>query len=105
VTITEIATLYLDGLKMRKEVQELSNPELTKKFERGHRTISNVAQGTCSNVPEDEQDLIRACIAERHKLRNKAACASMARLCYLHKVSHHSIIDELVRMGEWGGVA
>lgn len=98
MTITEIAALYLDGLKMRQQSQELSNPELAKKFERARRTIKNIAHGIPCNVPEWEKVLIRACISERDSMRAKSAQVSMAGLCYEHKVSHHSIINEIGRM-------
>jgi len=35
---------------------------------------------------------------ERDRLKSKAAESTMARLCYLHKVSHHTVMAEIDRM-------
>lgn len=101
MTIRQIAELYLQGLQFRAQARELSQKSLAKKFERCVRTISKIANGIPVKVPRGEQELIRACIAERDRLKSKAAELSMPTLCHRHKVSHQTIENELILMGVW----
>ncbi|MGB1951692.1 MAG: hypothetical protein ACPHQ9_13045 [Marinobacter sp.] len=105
MTIAQIADLYLQSLQYRDQAHQLSNRMLAKKFERCVRTISKIANGMPASVPQDEQDLIRACIAERDRLKSKASELSMPRLCDRYKVCHKTIERELVAMGVWGEAA
>ena len=98
MTITEIATQYLHGQKLCREAFELSNEILAKKFARGRITIGKITAGIPCNVPDKEQKQIRDCVAERDRLKSRAAELTMARLCYLHKVSHHTVMAEIDRM-------
>lgn len=102
MTVQQITKQYLSGLKMREQARQLSQKALAKKFERSRHAISKIANGLSpSHIPEDEQSLIRACIAERDRLKSEASKVSMPRLCHLHGIGHHAIEDELVRMGVW----
>lgn len=96
-----IARLYRQGVALREEAHELSQKMLAKKFQRGVKTISKVANGAPCSVPADEQRLIRDCIAERDRLKYKAAELSLPRLCHLHSVSFEVMEAELIAMGVW----
>ena len=71
----QIAQQWLDAEKMREEARQLSNKRLSAKFERNVRTITKVASKTPCQVPDDEQILIRQCVAEHDPLRAHKADA------------------------------
>jgi len=100
MSLHEICTLYLKGRKLRSQIIELSNRSLANKFARGEKTIAKVANGMPCNVPEDERRLILACIAERDRLKLKASELGLNRLCKQHGFSHHTVLQQLERMGE-----
>ena len=102
MTIHEIAKAYLYGRKLREQARQLSNRSLAKKFERTEKTIGKIVNGMPSRVPEDEQILIRHCAAERDRIKSEYSQYTMPRLCHQYRVSHSTIEDELIRMGEWG---
>lgn len=58
---------------LHHQARQLSNTSLAIKFERSLKTIKKIASGVPVRVPEDEQSLIRACIAERDRLKSQMA--------------------------------
>lgn len=64
---------YREGQRLRADIQQLSNRSLALKFQRGLKTIQRIANREPVNVPESEQALILACIAERDRLKSRAA--------------------------------
>tara|TARA_B100001105_G_scaffold245652_1_gene228498 strand:+ start:766 stop:1083 length:318 start_codon:yes stop_codon:yes gene_type:complete len=100
MTIREIAEQYLEGLRLREQARQFSQRMLAQKFECSRRVIGQVANRMPCNLPEDEKRLILSCIAERDRLKSRAAELSMPRLCQVHGVAHQTIENELIRMGE-----
>lgn len=100
MSLDEICTLYLKGRKLRKQAIELSGRNLANKFGRSEKTIAKIANGMPCNVPDDERRLILACISERDRLKSKASELSLNRLCKQNGVSHHTVLQQLERMGE-----
>lgn len=103
--LQKVCSLYMEGLRLRDQAAQLSQPMLAKKFERSHRTISKVVNGIPCRVPEDEQRLIRECSSERDRLQSKAAELSLVRLCAKYRVSRHTVVAELERLDAWRAVA
>lgn len=95
----DIAKLYLEGRRMRAQAKQLSQTMLAKKFDRSANIVNKIANGIPVNVPQDEQDLIRACIAERDRLKSRAAELTMPRLCERYRVAHQTIESQLILMG------
>jgi len=101
MTIHEIAKLYLYGKELQSQARQLSNPSLSKKFQRSPKTIAKILNGMPGYVPEDEKALIRQCAAERDRLKSEYSQYTMQRLCHQYRVSHSTVENELIRMGEW----
>jgi CTP-dependent riboflavin kinase len=72
---------YRHGQALRKQAKQLSNRSLATKFERGLITIQRIAEGQPVRVPEDEQALIRDCMAERARLLREASELTAEKLC------------------------
>lgn len=98
MSLQKVCSLYMEGLRLRDQAAQLSQPMLAKKFERSPRTISKVVNGIPCNVPEDEQRLIRECSSERDRLKSKASKLSLMRLCTKYRISHHTVVAELERL-------
>lgn len=101
----QVALLYAEGIKFREDARQLNNKNLAKKFERSERTIIKVAHRMPCCVPGDEQDLIRACISERDRLKSKASELSFKRLCFKYSVTRGSLAMALESMGIWEAAA
>lgn len=97
----QVALLYAEGVKLREDARQLNNKTLAKKFERSERTITKVANRMPCRVPDDEQDLIRACISERDRLKSQASELSFKRPCFKHGVTRGSLAMALESMGIW----
>lgn len=54
--------------KLRAEAAQFTVKSLAEKFERTSRTITRIGRWEQVAVPEDEQELIRACMQERERL-------------------------------------
>lgn len=100
MSINEICRLYLEGRKLCQQAKELSNASLARKFECNQKSVAKVANHMPVAIPEDDQQLIRACIAERDRLKSRASELSMPRLARQHKLSTHSIVKHLECMAE-----
>jgi hypothetical protein len=97
----QIAQQWLDAEKMREEARQLSNKRLSKKFERNVRTITKVANKTPCQVPDDEQILIRQCVAERDRLKSEASKYTIVGLCRRYNIGRESFVAALIEMGAW----
>ena len=105
MTHKEIAQEWLDAQKMRKEARELSNKSLAKKFECSRDAIARIANCMPCRVPEEDQILIRQCIAERDRLKSLASKSTIVGLCRRHKIGRERFISTLIEMGEWEDAA
>ncbi|ARM83953.1 hypothetical protein [Marinobacter salarius] len=99
-SLNEICRQYLKGRKLRLQAKELSNASLARKFECSERTIAKVASGTQTGLPDDDCRIIRACIAERNRLKAITVELSMPKLARENGLSHHSIVKHLEFLGE-----
>jgi len=105
MTLQQIAQEWLDAQKMRQEARELSNKSLTKKFECSRGAIARIANCMPCRVPEEDQILIRQCIAERDRLKSLASKSTIVGLCRRHKIGRERFISTLIEMGEWEDAA
>jgi hypothetical protein len=101
----QIAQEWLDTRKMRQEARELSNKSLAEKFECSRNAIARIANCMPCRVPEEDQILIRKCIAERDRLKSIASKSTIIGLCRRHNIGRERFIGALIEMGEWEDAA
>lgn len=77
----------------------ISDAQIGRKFEVSAMTIGNVCRGFKSQIPEEDQQLIRALKAEQQRLRAIHRERMLPALAYRHNVRQAEIKRELQKLG------
>lgn len=89
---------YEEGLRLSKEIRQLSTTNLASKFERREKSIRDIQKGRQPrNIPEDERKLILKCIRERQRLEGIYRGKTMEALKAKYHTSGASIRGYLER--------
>lgn len=91
----QAATEYGEGLKIRKQIKQLSTRSLAQKFERTENTIRDIEKGKAVRVPDDERRLIDSCIRERQRLEGIYQGKTMEVLKAKYRTSRATITQYL----------
>lgn len=96
--IIAAAKEYQEGIRISREIKQLSTKNLAAKFERREESVRDIQKGKQPrHIPEDERQLIESCILERQRLEGIYRGKTMEAL----KAKYHTSGASIQGFLEW----